>query len=245
MPKISILIPAYNREKYLEECVHSALNQTYKDIEIIIINDASTDTTADIAERLAKEDTRIRVLHHKKNKLRSGSLNTGITNATGEYICFLDSDDLYLPNKLQSQVDFLEKNKDTDGVYGDYLYFKEGQEGEKVYTAILEVESVKDRLIRIHNGEDIDPMIKGWIPSCSVLIKSYVFGDIRFDENLTNMEDFDMWLQILGAGFTLVRRPEITYKYRGHDNQKSGNPEKMLAARAIINEKMKNGVYLK
>lgn len=244
-PKISVLIPAYNREKYIEECVQSVLNQTFSDFEVIIINDASTDKTAEISKKICEKDPRVKLINHKENKLRSGALNTGIENSKGEYICFLDSDDIYLPSKLESQINFLEKNKEVDGVYGDYIYFKEGEEGERVITAILDVGYVKDHLVRIHNGEDIPPMIKGWIPSCSALIRSYVFDKISFDEKLTNMEDFDMWLQILGAGFQMVRIPELTYKYRGHDNQKSGNSEKMIFARSVINQKAKDGIYLR
>ncbi|MBY0328666.1 glycosyltransferase family 2 protein [Patescibacteria group bacterium] len=244
MALVSIIIPAHNREKYLEAAVRSVLEQTLTDIEVLIVNDASTDTTGSIADSLAQQDDRIRVIHHPENKLRSGALNTGLDTATGKYISILDSDDYYLPNKLERQVAFLESHPENDGVYGDYEMLFENATETKPINALASTEEVHARLITKAQGEDIAVMAEGYIPSCSALIKKSVFETLRFDPNLRNMEDLDMWLQILGKGFTLTRLPGSTYVYRRHGEQKSSNSERMRIAGAIIEEKMKNGTYL-
>lgn len=90
--KVSVIIPVYNVEKYIKECIDSVILQTYKNIEIIIVNDGSTDKSGFICDSYSKNDTRIKVIH-KKNEGLSSARNVGLDNATGEYICFLDSDD--------------------------------------------------------------------------------------------------------------------------------------------------------
>lgn len=245
MPIVSILIPAYNREEYIETAIRSALDQTFTDIEVLVINDASTDSTGDIAERIAKEDNRLRVIHHPENKYRSGALNTGIANATGTFISILDSDDIYLPTKLEQQVPFLIEHSDIHGVYGDFEILHIGKIETKPTNAVLSVDTVRDNMLAIKNGEDIQPIPQGYIPSCSSLIRKDVFTTVSFDPTLRNMEDYDMWLQILGAGFILKRLPGSTYIYRRHGSQKSSSSERMLLARDTIQGKLKNGTYLK
>jgi glycosyltransferase involved in cell wall biosynthesis len=242
--KISVIIPAYNREKYLEVAVRSVLEQTHSDIEVLIVNDASTDETGPIADRLAQEDNRVRIIHHEQNMYRSGALNTGIDNATGNYLSFLDSDDYYLADKLERQIAFLESHPESDGVYGDFeILLEDNTETTKV-SALSSTQEIRGRLAAKANGEEVAVMSEGFIPSCSVLIRKSVFETIRFDANLRNMEDFDMWLQILGMGFVLTRLPGSTYVYRRHDEQKSSDSARMILARGIIEEKMKSGAYL-
>ena len=90
--KISIIIPVYNVEKYLSRCLESVINQSYKNIEIIIVNDGSTDNSFDICNKYKKKDKRV-ILIDQNNQGLSGARNTGLKHATGEYICFIDSDD--------------------------------------------------------------------------------------------------------------------------------------------------------
>lgn len=249
MPTISVIIPAYNRERYLEESVRSVLTQTFKDIEVLIINDTSTDTTSAIAERLALEDARVKVFHHKENSYRSSALNTGLTHATGIYISFLDSDDYYLTDKLERQSIFLQSHPLIDGVYGDFEILNEPTEPTIFTLGMTSTEKVRERLLEksggVISGAVEDILEREFIPSCSPLIKSSVFNTIRFDTTLRNMEDFDMWLQILGAGFTLTKLAGSTYVYRRHGEQKSSNIQRMNIARTIIENKMQNGTYVK
>jgi glycosyltransferase involved in cell wall biosynthesis len=109
MKLISIVVPVYNSEKYLEKCLVSLINQTYKNIEIIVINDGSTDGSLDIAKQLAKRDSRVKV-YSKKNGGLSSARNHGIEKASGEYIGFVDSDDYIDCNMYSYLYDALEKN---------------------------------------------------------------------------------------------------------------------------------------
>ena len=123
--KISIIIPAYNVEAYIEKCINSVINQTYDDIEVIIINDGSTDNTAEIIEKYSKIDNRIKIVN-KYNSGVSDSRNVGIEMFTGDYVFFLDSDDWVEKDYIIKAVDVLEKNNidilfngwviDTNGV---------------------------------------------------------------------------------------------------------------------------------
>lgn len=116
MPAVSIIIPSYNHERFIEECIQSVLNQTFQDFEIIITDDASTDHTVDIIEQF--QDPRIRIFRHFKNKGASVTANHCITQSSGKYIAMLSSDDAWRPNKLETQVDYLEKHPEIGAVFG-------------------------------------------------------------------------------------------------------------------------------
>ncbi len=108
MPKVSVIIPTYNRAHFLCEALDSALSQTFKDFEIIIVDDGSTDNTKQVLE---KYGSRIYYIY-QENKGRAEARNTGIRRAKGEHIAFLDDDDIWLPNKLEKQVFFLDARPD-------------------------------------------------------------------------------------------------------------------------------------
>lgn len=110
VPTVSIIIPTYNRAHLIERAIESVLHQTYQDFELIIIDDGSTDNTDDIINKFQKKDDRIIYLKHDRNKGGSAARNTGIKASRGEYIAFLDSDDEWLPEKLEKQMDFFESN---------------------------------------------------------------------------------------------------------------------------------------
>ena len=107
-PLVSVVIPAYNREGVIAACIKSAIDQGYDNMEIVVVDDKSTDNTVAVIEELAESEPRIRLVRHKKNKGEAGARNTGVMNAKGKYIAYLDSDDFWLPGKLQKQVEFME-----------------------------------------------------------------------------------------------------------------------------------------
>lgn len=111
--KISVIIPVYNVEKYLDECLTSVINQTLKDIEIICIDDGSTDNSAAIVEKYTAQDGRIKLIRHEKNKGLSAARNTGLEHAAGDFIYFLDSDDYIEPDLFECAVNVFE-NFDID-----------------------------------------------------------------------------------------------------------------------------------
>src|SRR3989339_623001 len=115
-PKISVIMSAYNAEKYLAEAIESILAQTFKNFEFIIIDDGSKDDTLRIINEYARKDRRIKVYHNKKNIGCVGfirNLNKGIKLAKGKYLARMDADDISLPDRFRIQHDFLEKNQDT------------------------------------------------------------------------------------------------------------------------------------
>ena len=116
-PKVSVIIPTYNRADLLPRAVKSALSQTYDDYEILIVDDCSTDHTRETVS--AWDDERVRYTRHTENRGQSGALNMGIHNASGQYIAFLDDDDEWVPTKLEKQVAVLESSDPKVGlVYG-------------------------------------------------------------------------------------------------------------------------------
>ena len=122
MKKVSIIVPVYNCEKYIKECINSVINQTYKNLEIIIVDDKSTDNSLSIINSF--NDKRIKVISLKENSGVSIARNKGVEVSTGELICFLDSDDYWNKEKIERQVKFI------DGkafIYSDYEYLKKGK----------------------------------------------------------------------------------------------------------------------
>lgn len=122
MKKVSVIIPMHNSSKYILECVDSVINQTYKNLEIILIDDKSTDDT--LKKVLSVNDKRIKLIKFKKNEGAAKARNKGIEEATGDYICFLDSDDYWVKEKIEKQVDFI---KDKAFIYSKYLYLRNGK----------------------------------------------------------------------------------------------------------------------
>ena len=117
MPKISIVTPAYNCEKYLEEAVNSVLAQSFEDWELLIIDDCSKDATWLRMQTLAKKDNRIRIVQNRHNSGSAATRNNGIRQARGEWIAFLDSDDLWRPEKLERQMSVLRKHPDASFLF--------------------------------------------------------------------------------------------------------------------------------
>ena len=119
MKKVSVIIPVHNSEKYILECLNSVINQTYKNLEIIVIDDKSTDNSVDLIKSI--NDPRIKLIQLKENVGAGVARNKGIEISTGDYICFLDSDDYWKLKKIEKQMNFI---KDKPFIYSEYLYLK-------------------------------------------------------------------------------------------------------------------------
>ena len=130
--KVSVIIPIYNVEKYVEECLISVMNQTLKEIEIICVNDGSKDHSMEIVHKYAQEDDRIVVIHQENQGL-SAARNTGLDKAKGTYVLFLDSDDWILPNTLQELYFVAEKNELDDIYFNAEVFFDMAEEQESGY----------------------------------------------------------------------------------------------------------------
>jgi glycosyltransferase involved in cell wall biosynthesis len=153
-PIISVLLPVYNVEKYIGHCLETIINQTYKNIEIIVVDDCSPDNSGKIAEDYAKMDSRIKVIHHEYNKGLSATRNTGIENSSGEYITFIDSDDWVSNDYVEYLFKIIiETNSDVAMVRSFFTSrFKEQVEHDRIYTITPE-DMLCDLLYnRIHEG---------------------------------------------------------------------------------------------
>lgn len=209
---VSVILPAYNCEKTLTDTLESVLNQTYKDLEIILINDAAKDRTHAICDSFAKKDQRIRYYINSNNL---GTLETrvrAINLAKGEWIAFVDSDDLWSPDKLEKQF-ALQKATGCDLVYTASSFINETGEPFKWIMHVPEQVTYK-KLLR-----------QNVISNSSVLMRKRDYLKYSpYSERGNDMhEDFACWLCMLRAGLTArgVNEPLITYRI--HKNSSSSN----------------------
>ncbi|MBE9028462.1 glycosyltransferase family 2 protein [filamentous cyanobacterium LEGE 11480] len=190
MPKVSVVIPAYNVRDYLTAALESLILQTYHDFEALIVDDGSTDDTAAIAEQFVKRDSRFQLLQ-KPNGGLSSARNFGINYSNSEYIALLDGDDVYLPHKLAAHVATLEANPAVGIVYGASQAMRD--DGTPTWLKI--------------SGKPVHPdplpalMCKNFIVHGSnAMLRRLVFDEVgQFDEALPSVEDLDLWLRIASA----------------------------------------------
>lgn len=209
LPKVSIIIPVYNGTNYLREAIDSVLSQTYTNCEVIVVDDGSTDETWRMIQSYGSNLLSFR----KENGGVASALNYGIRKATGQYIAWLSHDDLFLPNKLERQVDFLKQFPNFKACYTDYYNIDEnGAILEEVETLWYPREEAIRMLFRI-------PYING----STMLIERLCFdkGGL-FSEKLRYTQDTEMWLRIL-RHFEIGRVPEKLGKWRYHPSQDSRN----------------------
>ena len=168
-PKVSIIIPTYNRVDLLPRAINSVLNQTFQDFELIVVDDGSTDNTKQVVEEFQKKDKRIKYIWQENSGAPAKPRNTGIKNSQGEYIALLDHDDEWLPEKLEKQLEIFEKNRQTNlGFVGcNALIVKEDK--------IQEYKTPKYKNILLEILE------RNFIWSCSsVMIKKSVLDKVGF-----------------------------------------------------------------
>lgn len=255
MTKISVIIGVYNAEKYLAETIESVINQTFKDWELILVDDGSTDNSQKIAKEFEEKDQRIKILE-KENGGRASAINFGLKKAQGEYIAFLDADDLMPKERLEIEFKELEENKDIDFVYGDMeRFWEDGKKEEREAIQfdypeqpleIMKQNQNSSELIKPHLIYNPKPEKGKTIIGGAVMIRKKIFDSgIEHDENLYNIEDNDLWLQVLGKGYKPKRIPKILLYYRQHANQKSRKEKEMLIATKYINKKLKSGEYFR
>lgn len=184
--KISILLPTYNGEKYISKAIESVLSQSFSDWELIIINDASKDKTAELLEMFSKSDERVKIITNETNLRLPKSLNKALKIAEGQYIARIDDDDVWSDNKkLEKQVRFLGENPE---------YGLVGTKAKIVDTAGREIGESGT----LNNYEKIKRNILSYNPFChsSVLFRKKILNGNLYDEKLEYSEDWDMWLRI-------------------------------------------------
>lgn len=188
--KVSVLIPVYNAEQYIVRCIDSILNQTYPDLEVVLVNDGSTDNSGKICDEYASQDSRVRVFH-KKNSGVSETRNVALDNAQGNYILFVDSDDYIEPNMVEVLVDNIKKNDCDIAMCGYYIQNGNNEvQANMKYKTIYQTneEVVKGLIKRFYTGDNTGLNVL-W----NKLIRRdlYLKHKIRFNSNLKRAED--MW----------------------------------------------------
>lgn len=204
MPKISVVIPTYNREKLVVRAIKSVLSQTFKDFELILVDDGSTDNTRDVVNDFINADSRVKYLFVENSGGPARPRNLGVKESVGKYISFLDSDDEMLPSKLEKQLNFFEEKNNDNLAY--------------VGCNVICVENEQKKTIDIGHSGDVlnDLLLDNFIWSGSnLLIKTKIIKEhqLYFDENLSYLDDWDMWLQIskLGYQFEYIEEPLLYY----------------------------------
>ena len=226
MLTVSVVIITYNRADFLKEAIESVLAQTYQDYELIIVDDGSTDHTRDVVRLF--DDNRIRYFHHE-NRGMTPTRNRGIREATGEYIAFLDSDDVWFPEKLSRQVEVARKT-------GAGL----------VHTSRYETDlsGKKPRLVRpLRPARSSDEFLKGNTHiSLTVLVRRDALIETGlFDEDLKASDDTDMWLRLARNNVEFRYIDEILMDVRKHGANVSRDPEWKFISRVCVAQKMLEG----
>lgn len=220
-PKVSIVIPTYNRADFLPKAIQSVLNQTYRNWEIIIIDDGSTDNTEGIVK--SYKEARIRYILHKSNLGLSAARNTGIKNSRGEYIAFLDSDDEWFPEKISCQMNIFQKEDSKCGVVCTGGYRIKDNQIISIKSVPINIDSFNEKFL-----------FKNITWTSSVLVKKECFKKAGlFDENLESCEDWDMWIRIAKYYKFIFLEMPLT-KYVIHSGQLSENLLKKINARKRI-----------
>lgn len=208
---ISVIMPAYNSEKTISDAIQSAVEQTYKNIEVIIIDDCSQDETVKKATIYARKDNRIKILKNSTNMGVALSRNRGIETANGEWIAFLDSDDMWAPEKIEKQYNMLLKNPSSAICFTGSAFIND--RGMR-----------SDYMLSVPEQLDYFDLLKQNLISCSsVLVKKEILNRYPMDSDPMIHEDLATWLKILKDGSVAVGINEPLLIYRISSKSKSGN----------------------
>ncbi|MFN5562715.1 MAG: glycosyltransferase family 2 protein [Pseudanabaena sp.] len=229
MPRVSVIMPVYNVEKYIAETISSVLAQTFTDFELLIIDDESKDRSIEICESFT--DQRVKIIH-QKNRGLAGARNTGIRHAQGEYLAFLDSDDVWLPSKIQMHVLHLDSNP-LVGVSFCSSEFIDDDSNPLGNFQIPQTKNITPELVLCRN-----PISNGSVP----VIRKSVFTDIEFtanfygtdekfyfDDRFRQSEDIECWIRIaLTTKWQIEGIPDALTLYRVNSGGLSANMMKQL-----------------
>jgi len=225
MPTISVIIPVYNGEKTIKQTVESVLNQTFKDFELLIINDGSQDATLEIIQAI--NDERIQVFSYQNSGV-SASRNRALTKAKGEFISFIDADDLWTPNKLELQFKALQDNPQAAVAYSWSDWIDESGQFLRSGGHITVNGKAYEKLL-----------LRDFIESGSnPLIRKQALDEVGcFEQSVTPAEDWDMWLRLAARyEFVTVEVPQIFYRIS--PNSASFNIVKMEAGSLKVIERV-------
>ncbi len=226
--KVSIVIPLFNKEAYIEQTLRSVMNQSYKNIECLIIDDGSTDNSADIANKFIGENQLPWTLISQSNSGQTKARNNGIRKSDGDYVAFLDGDDLWPPNKIELQVEAIERNPDVVLVLSAYAIFDGSSSVPRI---------VRHKKASKMNARWLDMRGFGGGLESLGLVKRTTLDQVGlFDENLSTSSGLDLSLRLARVG-KIVLLKELGLFYRISSGQWHGNTEALKKDLVTLKEK--------
>ncbi len=209
--KVSIVLPVFNGEKRVSKAIDSILNQTYKNFELVIVNDCSTDNTKKVLESYALRDQRIKVIHNETNLKLPNSLNRGFEEATGEYLTWTSDDNAYRPEAIAKMVIYLDEHKDVDMVYCDFDVVE--LDGTYRSTTIL----MEPDELRFQNV----------VGACFLYRKELAEKIGKYDPDLFLAEDYEYWIKAYLNG-KLHHISDVLYEYGWHEGSLTVTKERAI-----------------
>lgn len=222
---VSVIIPSYNREKTIERAVMSVLNQTYKDLELIVVDDCSKDNTVEVLKSI--KDDRFKIIELEKNSGACVARNVGVENAQGDYIAFQDSDDEWLLDKLEKQMAIFEKEK-VDLVFCAFNRFGLG----KNLTCPKLSEGIVERKTLLEDSR---------ISTQTLIGKKECFENVKFDPEMPRLQDYDITIRLSKKYSIYFVNEPLVNMYVQNDSI-SKNKNKMIRAETIIFSKYKDDI---
>lgn len=228
---VSVITACYNSEKYISETINSVLNQTYQNWELILVDDCSTDNTISVVKELMQENKRIKLLQLDKNSGAAVARNTAIKDAKGTFIAFLDSDDKWLPKKLELQLNFMKSNNYNLSHTAYELIDNQGNSLNKIITPAKTL-SYRDMLYSNKIG------------CLTAMYNQSKLGKI-YMPLLRKRQDYGLWLKILKTGEVAYGLNEVLSQYRNTENSISNNKLNLLKWNWKLYREVENLSFLK
>jgi len=213
MPLVSVIMPSYNHERFISEAIESVLNQTFTDLELIIIDDASKDSSKNIIKNYEEKDDRIYAIFHKKNKGIAKTMNEGLEEACGKFIAPSASDDVWVKDKLRKQLEVLNGNEDlavwSEGLIIDAQSAPTGETFTQKHGASKKKKS----------GNIFEELLKGnYICGQSIILKRENLKEIRYDERLKYLNDYKFMVNLAKKyKFYFIPEPLVMYRIHGRN----------------------------
>jgi len=217
---VTIIMPSYNSACYIVDSINSVLSQGYKNWEMIIVDDCSTDNTVEIIESIVGDNSKIRLIKLANNVGSAQSRNAALKLAKGRFIAFLDSDDIWHPKKLEKQVEFMSKIKAPISFTSYELIDENGKSKKNI------IHSVK----KLNQLDYLKNTIIGFSTS---MIDTHIVGNSFRMKNIRIRQDASLWITLLGKGFLAYGLDEVLVRYRIHSGSISAN--KIAAAAQVWN----------
>ena len=215
-PLVSVIIPTFNGERYLEETLSSIFNQTFTNFEVIVVDDGSTDQTREI---LARHAERLQLVYPARGGSAAYARNIGLAHAKGKYIALIDQDDTWEKTKLERQIAFMEANPEIGMTHTNLRYIKDGRVVLDDYFKTCDSRQIDGGIVELFSFN----FIKMPTP---VILRALIVQVGGFDEALKGTDDYYLWMRI-AALTRIVAIPEILATYRLHENNTSGDALKM------------------